>query len=107
VSSAIELVSGDNRPYIRIELKDRDGQLIDVSDQSTTVVVHFRQAGSQTVLATIPCEKLGPGEVRFNFPAPVLDVTAGRYEGEIEIDFDGERHTVYQLLKFKVRAQVA
>jgi hypothetical protein len=102
----IKLVQGDNRPYIRLTLKQADGTPMDVS--SATVVMHFRQAGETAVLSTIVCTKINggtAGEVSFNFPGNTLDVEPGAYEGEIEIDFDGEKQTVYEPLKFAVRAQ--
>lgn len=106
MSTRIKLVQGDNRPYIRLTLRQADGTPMDVS--TATVTMHFRQAGETTVLASILCTKLNggsAGEVSFNFPGNTLDVEAGAYEGEIEIDFDGERQTVYEPLKFTVRAQ--
>jgi hypothetical protein len=106
VSTRIKLVQGDNRPYIRLTLKQADGTPMDVS--TATVTMHFRRAGETTVLASIVCTKLNggnAGEVSFNFPGNTLSVEAGAYEGEIEIDFSGERQTVYEPLKFTVRAQ--
>lgn len=106
MSTRIKLVQGDNRPYIRLTLKQADGTPMDVS--TATVTMHFRRSGETTVLASIVCTKLNggnAGEVSFNFPGNTLDVEAGAYEGEIEIDFDGERQTVYEPLKFTVRAQ--
>jgi hypothetical protein len=110
MTQKIELVTGDNRPYIKLALTAKDGAAIDVSDSTTTVVVHFRAAGSDTILSTLPCVKLNggaAGEVVFNFPGNTLSVEPGAYEGEIEIDFDGEKQTVYQPLKFKIREQFA
>jgi hypothetical protein len=45
------------------------------------------------------------GQVTFNFPGTTLNVPAGIYEGEIEIDFGAENQTVYDVLKFQVREQ--
>jgi len=45
--------------------------------------------------------------VRFNFPNGALDVDPGPYEGEVEIDFDGQIQTVYEVIKFTVREQFA
>jgi hypothetical protein len=72
--------------------------------------VYFRTAGSTSILSTITCEKVDGGTtgvVRFNFPNGVLDVEPGLYEGEVEIDFDGQIQTVYEVLKFNVRSQFA
>lgn len=108
--AAIKLVSGDNRPYVVITVKDEDDNPINLSDADTTAVVHFRKAGAAAVIATLPCTKVdggSTGKVTFNFPGSTLNVEPGQYEGEIEIDFDGEKQTVYQPLKFIVRSQFA
>ena len=87
-------------------LRQADGTVMNLSD--ATVVVHFRANGGSTVLSTLQCTKLNGGvggEVSFNFPGQTLNVEPGSYEGEIEIDFAGEKQTVYELLKFTVREQ--
>jgi hypothetical protein len=106
MSQRIKLVSGDNRPYIKLTLKDSDGVAMNLA--GATVRVFFRESGTETILATIPCTLVGggtTGQAQFNFPGTTLDVPAGPYEGEIEIDFGGEIQTVYDLLKFQVREQ--
>jgi hypothetical protein len=106
VATRIKLVQGDNRPYIRMTLRQADGSPMNL--QNASVVVHFRRAGEAEVLSTLACTRLDGGafgEVTFHFPGQTLDVEPGAYEGEIEIDFDGEKQTVYELLKFTVRPQ--
>lgn len=107
MSSRIRLVQGDNLPIIRMTLRHGDGTPMNLQDAS--VVVFFRRAGETQVLSTLPCAKLGgglAGEVSFNFPGSTLNVDPGAYEGEIEITTgDGEKQTVYDTLKFTVRAQ--
>jgi hypothetical protein len=111
MSGRIKLVQGDNLPYIKLSLTDpATGEAINVSDPQVFVRVYFRAAGSTDILATLPCEKLDggtTGQVRFNFPNGVLDVEPGPYEGEVEIDFDGQIQTVFEVLKFNVRSQFA
>jgi hypothetical protein len=111
MSGRIRLVQGDNLPFIKLSLADpTTGEAINVSDADVLVRVYFRAAGSTDVLATINCEKVdggATGQVRFNFPSGVLDVEPGPYEGEVEIDFDGQIQTVYEVLKFNVRSQFA
>lgn len=111
MAEKFKLVQGDNLPFIKLTLTDpATGQAINLSDPEVFVWVHFRAAGSDVVLSSIPCQKVGTGvsgQVRFNFPDGVLDVEPGPYEGEIEIDFDGQRQTVYEVLKFSVRSQFA
>lgn len=107
MSTRIKLVQGDTRPYIRLTLKDADGTAINVS--GSTVRFKFRAEGSTTTLFTETCSQPNGGAdgiVSFNFPAGGLDVDPGPYEGEVEIDFGGgDIQTVYNLLKFSVRAQ--
>ena len=106
MAERIRLVQGDNRPYIRLTLRQADGTAMNLTD--ATVVVYFRRAGEAAILATLPCSKVGggtTGEVTFNFPGNTLQVEPGAYEGEIEVNFDGEKQTVYEVLKFSVRAQ--
>lgn len=108
MAERIKLVQGDNLPYIKLALKNADGTPLDVAD--ATVVVKFRAAGSETTRTTIPCTFLSDGSdglVQFNFPGDTLDVPAGAYEGEVEIDFAGQIQTVYTLLKFTVREDFA
>lgn len=106
MAEKIRLVQGDNRPYIKLTLRQADGTVMNLAN--ATVNLYFRAAGSTTVLATIPCSKISNGvngEVSFNFPGTTLNVEPGAYEGEIEVNFDGEKQTVYEVLKFSVRAQ--
>jgi hypothetical protein len=107
MSQRIKLVRGDNRPYIRLALKDVDGDPINLADSD--VRVYFRAAGATSILSTITCTitDAANGEVVFNFPGNTLDVEPGPYEGEVEVDFGGEIQTVYQVLKFNVRDQFA
>lgn len=106
MADRIRLVQGDNRPYIRLTLRQADGTPMNLTD--ATVNLYFRAAGAEAILTTIPCSKLNggvAGEVSFNFPGSTLNVEPGAYEGEIEVNFDGEKQTVYEVLKFSVRAQ--
>ncbi len=111
MTTAIKLVRNDNRPYVRLTLTNSStGAIVDVSSATTTVRVYFRAVGTTTLLSTLTCTKPtggADGVVQFNFPASTLDVPAGAYEGEVEIDFNGEQQTVYSVLKFKVRDEFA
>jgi hypothetical protein len=109
MTERIKLVQGDNFPYINLTLTDRaTGEPMYLGDGDTFVRVYFRATGSATILSTILCEKVGEpnsGQVRFNFPDNTLDVPPGSYQGEVEVDFDGKKQTVYEVLKFNVRSQ--
>lgn len=108
MAGTIKLVRNDTRPYITVALTDQNSGLpINVSGATTRV--YFRRAGETTVLSTLTCSLPnggGDGLVRFNFPAPALDVEPGSYEGEIEIEFaPGDTQTVFKPLKFLVREE--
>jgi hypothetical protein len=109
MADKIKLVQGDTFPTVRLTLTDPvTGLAIDLSDPQTSVKVYFRQAGTTAILATISCTKVNggsTGQAQFNFSSGVLNVDPGAYEGEIEINFDGQTQTVYELLKFTVRQQ--
>lgn len=108
MADKIKLVKGDNRPFITLTLTDSTGATIDLSDVNTSVVVYFRATGTTTVLATLTTTKINSGltgMVKFNFPGTTLNITPGAYEGEIEITFNGEKQTVYDVLKFQLRDQ--
>lgn len=103
----IRLVQGDSKPEITLTLTDEStGIPLDLSAATTIVRIRFRAAGSTTLLSTIVCTKTNAanGIVSFDFSGGALTTaTAGIYEGEIEIDYNGLTHTVYDLLKFRVR----
>ena len=107
MSEVIKLVQGDTKPLITLTLTDTaTGLPFDLSAADTTVYVKFRAAGSTAVPQTITCFKTNPanGEVQFDFSGGILNVDPGVYEGEIEVSLGGAVHTVYDPLKFRVRA---
>lgn len=107
MADAIKLVRNDNLPEITLTLTDRaTGNPIDLSAATTSVVVYFRAVGATNLIATIACSKTSDGsdgKVKFSFPGSTLAISGGIYEGEIEISFNGQKQTIYDLLKFKVR----
>lgn len=107
--SAIKLVQGDNLPEVTLTLTDRQtGDALDLSALTTTIVVKLRAATGTTVLSTLACSKPNGGAdgvIKFYFPANTLDIPAGQYQGEIEINYNGQYLTVYDLLQFTLRAQ--
>lgn len=106
MNDRIKLVQGDNLPIIRLSLTNADGTPLDVT--SAIVKIYFRKEATTNVLSIITCTKVNTGSdglVQFSFAGTTLDVPPGQYEGEIEIDFGGQKQTVYDVLKFIVRAQ--
>lgn len=109
MSSVIKLVQGDNLPEITLTLTDSSDDVpLDLSAATTTVVVKLRALGSTTISSTLTCWKPNGGAdgvVRFYFPASTLDIPAGSYQGEIEISYNGQILTVFDLLQFALRAE--
>ena len=108
MSDVIRLVQNDSKPTINLTLTDENtGLPIDLSAGTTTVAIKFRASGSSTLLSTITCAKTDAvnGKVSFDFTGGVLNVAPGQYEGEIEISYAGAKHTVFDLLRFRVRGE--
>ena len=107
--SAIKLVQGDNYPTITLTLTDsQTGDALDLSASTTIVLIKFRAVNSTTLLSTITCAKPNGGSdgvVAFYFPNTTLDVSAGNYQGEIEINYNGQYMTIFDVLQFVVRAE--
>lgn len=108
MSNVIKLVQGDNLPEITLTLTDRQTALpLDLSAATTTVVVKLRAATGTTVLSTLTCSKPNGGAdgvVKFYFPGTTLNIPPGQYQGEIEISFNGQILTAFDLLDFVLRA---
>lgn len=106
----IKLVRNDNRPQITLTITDETtGAPINLN--GATVAVHFRKAGTTTVLSSLACTHVtdgSDGKTRFQFSGAALDVEAGNYEGEIEITHSGgDKETVFETLRFRVREEFA
>ena len=117
----INLVANDTKPEINLVLKDSNtaasGLTLDPDDSSTwavidisdpTIKVKFRALGTSSILDTMTCVKVGPytnGECFMPWNTDTLAVSAGTYEGEIELVYtNGAILTLFDRLKFKVRA---
>ncbi len=116
----IKLVAGDDKPEINLTLKDRNtaaaGFILDPDDSTTwaiidisdpTINVKFRALGTTVILDTMTCVKVAPytdGICYMPWNLDTLDVTAGLYEGEIELVYtSGRIQTLFDKLKFKIR----
>lgn len=111
--ATIDVVAGDNLPEVALTLTDQSNGLpIDVSD--SVVIVYFREIGAVSADGITPagtplaCTNLSTGtdgQVTFYFAGTVTQVPPGIYEGSIVILKPGTlRHTVYDTLRFRVRA---
>lgn len=107
MSEVIKVVQGDTKPLVSLTLTDdATGDPFDLSAETTTVSINFRAAGTTTTPQVISCTKVDAanGKVQFDFSGGILDVDPGLYEGEIVVSIGGATHTVYDVLKFRVRA---
>jgi hypothetical protein len=108
MTDKIKLVKDDTRPALVCTITDdTTGAPIDIT--AATVRLYFRAVGSSSLQATVVGSVVdGVNGVIVFYPATapqMLQGAAGDYEGEIEITFsDATIQTVYDVLKFKVRA---
>jgi len=104
-------VQGDTGPQLKLTLTDEDtGTATDLT--GATVRMHFRAAGSTTVLysKTLYVNPGTPtlGIALVNWATGELDYAAGTYQGEIEITKStGQIETIYDTIKFKIREDFA
>jgi hypothetical protein len=123
VADKIKLVQGDTKPVVIVSLTDEEtGAPKDLS--GSTVRMYFKELGGTEILMTLigyqiagrltedgvedlspPYDVPGPGgRCQFAWRPGDLERPAGIYAGEIEIeDAAGGLHTVYDVLKFKIR----
>lgn len=111
MSGVINLVQGDTGPQIKSTLTRSDtGSVIDIS--SATAKLHFRKANSSTNLFSLTNSASSSdkqnGICIFVFTGDDLDLSAGDYQGEIEVVFsDSTRETVYEIIEFNLREDIA
>lgn len=107
MAEVIKVVKGDTKPLITVTLTDEDtGDPFDLSAGDTTVYINFRAVGSTAEPQVINCTKTDAvnGVVQFDFSGDILNVDPGMYEGEIKVSLGGALHTVYDVIKFRVRS---
>lgn len=102
----VRLVRGDSRSYIELSFGYGDASPVNLSHPGITVVVKFREPGTDPVLFSRACTKVSGGAagvVRLTLPSEAEGALAGRFEAEAEIDFDGEPQTIYDRFIVLVR----
>jgi hypothetical protein len=92
------LFRNDKLPSIDFQISNESG-VVDLSAATTIITFKMRAKGTTTVLSTIVATKESgsgvTGWVNVAFTAGALtNLVAGRYEGEISVDFDGSVQTV-------------
>jgi len=127
MAEKLKLVQGDTLPQPKAVITDSTTGL-PVSLAGGSALMFFRAVGGTTLLSTVPGVLLtgleaddgsvntaAPynvagfgGRVAFVWGPTDLSIPAGDYEGELQITFaDGGVQSVYELMKFKVRAQMS
>jgi hypothetical protein len=114
---SIELVQGDDKPDIKITIRDSNTgepgdpeswDVVDLSPANVTVSMKFRRQNTTTILETFTLSKVDGGtggEVLLLWNPTSLDVDPGNYEGELEINENGSIQTLTDILKFKIKPQ--
>jgi len=111
MADKIKLVRNDTGPQIKLTLTNQEtGTPVNLT--GGTVTMHFRRVGETVVLfsraAYINPSTAANGEAILGWATGALSLEAGDYEGEIEVvRSTGERETVYDVLKFKLREDFA
>lgn len=111
MAQVFKYVQGDTGPQIRVTLTNEDDNTA-VDLTSATVTLHFREAGAESVLFSrafyINPDTANNGVAVLQWATDDLQVDAGTYEGEIEVvRSSGVRETLFERLKFKIRADFA
>jgi hypothetical protein len=105
--TTFNLVKDDTAPQIKATITREDtGAVVNMS--GGTVKLKFREKNSSTILFTLTASTAGDnlqnGIAIFVFGSGDLSVSAGDYEGEIELTHsDGTVETIFELLNFLVR----
>lgn len=107
MATIYKFVSGDTAPQIELTLTREDSSVVDLTD--ATVYAHIRAMGSPVVTLSKTCviTDAENGLAVLVWQEGDLDLAAGTYQAEIEVEFDsGEVETVYELLQLQIREQL-
>ena len=117
-SETLNFVTGDTLPALTLTLRDKNsaasGAVLDPDNSATwepinitgaTVKLRLRLVGQTTLADTRTLLVTnGTGGICTTDFATTSFATSGTYEGEVEISFsNGNKQTVHDLVKFKVR----
>jgi hypothetical protein len=110
MADTYKYVQGDTGPQIKVTITDADNAVVNLA--GATVTLHFRAAGTTTVLFSRPLvitnSNASNGIAILQWASTDLNVDAGNYEGELEtVLASGQRETRYEILKFKIREDFA
>lgn len=108
---AINFVRGDTAPQLRLTLKDSLLPDLALNLTNSVVKLHIRAVGTTTPVLTKTAVLTNPtaGIVTIEWAETDLQLAAGTYEGEVEVYYSSTniRETVYELLSFIIRADIA
>lgn len=102
-----QLVQGDTKPQIQLTLtRGENNTVADLTD--CTVYCHIRKIGSTTLTLTKTCviTDAPNGLAVVAWVEGDLNISAGLYEAEIEIEHATFTETVFDLLTLDVREQL-
>ena len=110
MADTYKYVQGDTGPQIQVTITNVDGTAVDLS--AATVTLHFRAAGTTTILFSRPlvitAGNAAIGKAVLQWATGDLNIDAGNYEGEIEtVLASAIRETRFEVMKFKVREDFA
>lgn len=107
--TTFKYVQGDTRPQLQVALSNETTSTpIDLT--GANVKLHFRAAGETTVLFSrdFTVTDATGGVAVLQFQTGDLEVEPGAYQGEVEIvTSTGQRETLFDILKFKIREDFA
>lgn len=108
-SNITGLVTQDNRPITDITLTNQ-GVPVDVSDANTNVILRCRPSGDDAAtpveIATTKPTGGADGKVRLVWGTLLTTAEPGSWEAEVVIRYGvNDVHTIYEKLKFKIRAR--
>jgi hypothetical protein len=111
MTTRIKLVQGDTGPQIRLTLTNQVTNL-PINLTGATVTLNFRGVDSDEAIFSRPAyinpDTASTGVCYIEWAVGDLDVEPGDYEGEIEVvSSTGVRETIYDLLHFRVRGEIA
>lgn len=107
-TETLYLVANDTGTQISATITRSDTDLPQDLTECTSITLHFRRKGSATIIESITgvVTDAANGIVAFPMTTALVGLTAGNYEGEIEVVFVSGSliETIYEVLKFKVRS---
>jgi hypothetical protein len=106
----IYLVRGDSKSFIKVSFKDASGKPLNLSGDGFVVTVTFRSQETNQIVYIVTAQKIAngvDGRVKFNLPGLNDGAVAGKLDGQVKIDFDGDVQTIYERISVFVREPIS